>query len=452
MELVQSILSFVVAILILVTLHELGHFYVARLCGVKVLRFSVGFGKPLFRWVDKHGTEFCLAPIPLGGYVKMLDEREGEVPPELLDQAFTQKGVWQRIAIVAAGPIANFLLAILLYWVIFLPGVTALTPVVGKVDVGGLAAVAGIESGQQIIAVDGEPTATRRELFEALLGRLGETGQLILTVSYSGSDLEYETVVELKDWLKETDVPDPIAGLGFSLYQPELKEIIVAQLVANEPASQAGILVGDKLLRVDGVVIDGWQSWSDYVRARPGQNIEFEVLRDGQQVSLSVTPRARLNEQGEASGFVGIGPEPTVWPEEMLQHYDYGIVGSFGKAAEVTWVTSKGVLVNVKKLIVGEISTKNLSGPITIAKVAGERAEHGILSFIEFLAMISVFLGVFNLLPIPVLDGGHLLYYFIEVLKGTPVSEKSQMFGYQLGMVLVLSLMTLAFYNDIMRL
>lgn len=452
MELLQTIISFIVAIVVLVTLHEFGHFYVARLCGVKVLRFSIGFGKPFWSMTDKHGTEFSLAPIPLGGYVKMLDEREGEVPAELLDQAFTQKGVWQRIAIVVAGPVANFLLAIVLYWAIFLPGITALSPVIGDVVPKSLAANSGLVSGQEVVAVDGVATPTRRDFVEALIARLGETGELILTVRYPESELNYETTVELNNWLKGSDSPDPIAGLGISLYQPELSEIIISHLVAGEPADLAGLQVGDKLLRVDGIDIVAWQPWSDYVRARAGQAIEFDVLRNGKRVSLVVTPRSKVGESGESFGFVGIAPKPAQWPPEMIRRYEYGVFGAFVKGVETTWSSSISVLINVKKLIIGEISTKNLSGPITIAKVAGDRAGHGVLSYIEFLAMISVFLGVFNLLPIPVLDGGHLLYYLIEVVKGGPVSEKIQLVGYQVGMVLVLSLMTLAFYNDIMRL
>ena len=452
MELLQTIASFIVAIIILVTLHELGHFYVARWCGVKVLRFSIGFGKPFCSMTDKHGTEFSLAPIPLGGYVKMLDEREGEVPTELLDQAFTQKGVWQRIAIVIAGPVANFLLAILLYWVIFLPGITALSPVIGSVEPEGLAQRSGLEAGQEIVAVDGHATPTRREFVEGLIARLGETGDLLLTVKYSDSDLEYEIVVVLDAWLKGSEAPDPIAGLGITLFQPEMNEIIVQQVVVGEPAANAGIVEGDKLLSVDGIVIKAWQPWSDYVRARAGQDIDFKLLRDGSQLSVTVTPRAKTDAADETFGFVGIAPQPVSWPEDMLRRYEYGLFGALLKGVDITWSTSVSVLVSVKKLIVGEISTKNLSGPITIAKVAGDRAEHGLLSYIEFLAMISVFLGVFNLLPIPVLDGGHLLYYLIEVVKGSPVPERVQLAGYQLGMVLVLCLMALAFYNDIMRL
>ena len=452
MELLQTIASFLVAIIILVTLHELGHFYVARWCGVKVLRFSIGFGKPFWSMTDKHGTEFSLAPIPLGGYVKMLDEREGEVPTELLDQAFTQKGVWQRIAIVIAGPVANFLLAILLYWVIFLPGITALSPVIGSVEPDGLAQRSGLEAGQEIVAVDGHATPTRREFVEGLIARLGETGDLLLSVKYSDSDLEYEIVVVLDAWLKGSEAPDPIAGLGITLFQPEMNEIIVQQVVVGEPAANAGIVEGDKLLSVDGIVIKAWQPWSDYVRARAGQDIDFKLLRDGSQLSVTVTPRAKTDAADETFGFVGIAPQPVSWPEDMLRRYEYGVFGALWKGVDITWSTSVSVLVSVKKLIVGEISTKNLSGPITIAKVAGDRAEHGLLSYIEFLAMISVFLGVFNLLPIPVLDGGHLLYYLIEVVKGSPVPERVQLAGYQLGMVLVLCLMALAFYNDIMRL
>jgi len=452
LELLHTLVSFFTAILILVTLHELGHFAVARWCGVKVLRFSVGFGKVLWSRTDKQGTEYCLAAIPLGGYVKMLDEREGEVAPELLDQAFTQKNVWQRIAIVVAGPLANFILAVVLYWVVFLPGITAVSPVIGSVDASGLAAEAGLESGQEIVAVDGRPTATQQAFMQALLNRLGESGELMLTVRYSDSDLEYHSTIELNEWLKGVDAPDPIKGLGMSLYRPVLDKVVVRFLSPNEPAEQAGLKVADQLLSIDGELITGWDGWAAYVRSKAGESVRLEVLREHKTLFLDLIPRAKTTEKGEMVGFVGVSPEPAVWPKEMLRHYKYGPVEALFKSIEVTWDTSVSVLISVKKLILGEISTKNLSGPITIAKVAGDRAGYGILSFIEFLAMISVFLGVFNLLPIPVLDGGHLLYYVIEVIKGSPVPESIQQAGYQMGMVMVLGLMCLAFYNDIMRL
>ena len=452
MDLLQTIASFIVAIIILVTLHEFGHFYVARLCGVKVLRFSIGFGKPFWSMTDKHGTEFSLAPIPLGGYVKMLDEREGDIPTELLDQAFTQKGVWQRIAIVIAGPVANFLLAILLYWVIFLPGITALSPVIGSLESGGLAQKSGLEPGQEIVAVDGQATPTRREFVEGLIARLGETGNLLLTVKYSDSDLEYETVVELDDWLKGSEAPDPIAGLGITLFQPEMNEIVVQQVVVGEPAANAGIVKGDKLLSVDGIDIKAWQPWSDYVRARAGQDIDFVLLRGEHQLSLTVTPRAKTDAAGEIFGFVGIAPQPVNWPEDMLRHYEYGVFGGLWKGVEITWSTSVSVLVSVKKLIVGEISTKNLSGPITIAKVAGASAQSGVADFLNFLAYLSISLGVLNLLPIPVLDGGHLLFYLVEWARGRPLSERVQGWGVQIGISLVVGVMLLALINDLGRL
>ncbi len=447
----QTVLSFLVALLILVSIHEFGHFYVARRCGVKVHRFSIGFGKVIWSWRDRQGTEYALAALPLGGYVKMLDEREGVVAAEERHMAFNNKSVWQRIAIVAAGPIANFILAILLFWGLMLQGERGMVPVIDSIAPNSIAAQAGLEKGQEILAVDGIPTPTWQALNRALLNRLGESGPISFKVAYSeDSHFQYESEAQLHDWLRDAADPDPVAGLGISLQFPQIPPV-VGEVLSASPAERAGLKTGDVLRRVDDVVINDWRLWVDYVRERPGAALSVTFERAGQLHQLTLIPDA-VTENGKVQGRVGVGVQPYNIPEKLIRAYDYSVVGAFVAGVNKTWETSGFVLLSVKKLILGEISTKNLSGPITIAKVAGSSAESGLVSFIGFVALLSVFLAVFNLLPIPVLDGGHLFYYFIEVIKGKPVSDKVQMLGYQAGLFLVISLSLLALYNDIMRL
>jgi regulator of sigma E protease len=447
MHIAYMILSFLVAIIILVTVHEFGHFYVARRCGVKVLRFSIGFGKVLWRRYDRHGTEFSLSALPFGGYVKMLDEREGEVPPELLDQAFTRKTVWQRMAIVLAGPIANFILAILLFWGLLLQGKTGLIPVVGKVEPGSVAAAASLEVGQEIVAIDGIETPTEQLLAQQLLNRLGESGEITFKVRYPNSTLQYELRTTLDNWLRGVKDPDPVKGLGLELAFPV--SAVAGEIKPGSPAERAGFQTGDKIVQADDIQITDWRVWFDYVRAHGGKTIQVKVERADETLALSVTPES-FEEKGVSYGRVGMGNQPP--PDELFRHYEYSIGGALVASVKETWNTSAFVLISVKKLILGEISTNNLSGPISIAKVAGSSAQIGLKHFIGFLAFLSVLLGVFNLLPIPVLDGGHLVYLAIEAIRGKPVSEKVQIIGYQFGLFLVISLSILAMYNDILRL
>lgn len=450
MNVIQMVLSFLVALIVLVSIHEFGHFYVARRCGVKILRFSIGFGQVLWRRFDRQGTEYVLAVLPLGGYVKMLDEREGEVAPEERHLAFNNKNVWQRIAIVAAGPLANIILAILLFWMLFIPGHKDLIPVIGTVEAGSIAAEAGLEPGQEILAVDGKPTPTWQVLNQVLLKRLGETGTVHFTVAYPDSEFRYESKAELQDWLKGTVAPDPVAGLGIELYFPKIPPL-VGEVTAGSPAEAAGIQVGDRILRVDDLKIEDWQAWVDYVQRHPAKLMQVELERAGKTMEISLVPEV-LEENNRTIGRVGVGVEPFTLPDHLLRTYDYTLAGAFVAGVNKTWDTSGFVLLSIKKLILGEISTKNLSGPISIAKVAGSSAQSGLKTFVGFLALLSVFLAVFNLLPIPVLDGGHLFYYFLEVIKGKPVSERVQMLGYQMGLVMIVSLTLLALYNDITQL
>ncbi|MCO1333937.1 RIP metalloprotease RseP [Microbulbifer sp. OS29] len=451
MDLIQTVIWALVALGVLVSFHEFGHFLVARLCGVKVLRFSVGFGRRLISRYDRHGTEFTISAIPLGGYVKMLDEREGPVASNELDQAFNRKSVWARMAIAAAGPAANFLLAIVFFWAVFLGGTAGPVPVVESVKQGSIAASAGLEPGQEIVAVDGEATPTWQALNWRLANRLGDSGTIEFSVRYPNSNLEYHMVADIDRWLAGKEVPDPLGEIGLQLWTPPAS-MNLYRVVEGSAAASAGLQSGDKIIATDNQEFSSWQSWTDYVRARAGVSMAVAVERSGETLVLPVTPAEVKLENGKRVGQIGVQPVSESWPEERIRVYHYGLAGAFVKGLQETWDKTAFTVNSLKKLLFGQLSTKNLSGPITIAKVAGTSAEAGWQSFLSLLALLSISLGVLNLLPIPVLDGGHLLYYGIEAIKGSPVSERVQVVGLQVGMALVLCIMGLALYNDILRL
>ncbi|PTT24590.1 sigma E protease regulator RseP [Pseudomonas sp. HMWF021] len=450
MSALYMIAGTLIALGVLVTFHEFGHFWVARRCGVKVLRFSVGFGMPLLRWHDKQGTEFVVAAIPLGGYVKMLDEREGEVPADQLHQSFNRKSVRQRIAIVAAGPIANFLLALVFFWVLAMLGSEQIRPVIGAVESGSIAARAGLNAGQEIVAIDGEPTSGWAAVNLQLVRRLGESGSLQLLVREQGSTADTPRVLALDHWLKGADEPDPIRSLGIRPWRPALPPVL-AEFDPKGPAQAAGLKTGDRLLSLDGQALGDWQQVVDTVRTRPDTKILLRVERDGAQIDVPVTLAAR-GESKAPSGYLGAGVKAVDWPPEMIREVSYGPLAAIGEGARRTWTMSILTLDSLKKMLFGELSVKNLSGPITIAKVAGASAQSGVADFLNFLAYLSISLGVLNLLPIPVLDGGHLLFYLIEWVRGRPLSDRVQGWGVQIGISLVVGVMLLALVNDLGRL
>jgi len=450
MSALYMIVGTLVALGVLVTFHEFGHFWVARRCGVKVLRFSVGFGMPLLRWHDRKGTEFVVAAIPLGGYVKMLDEREGDVPPELADQSFNRKTVYQRIAIVIAGPVANFLLAIVFFWILAMLGSQQVRPVIGAVETGSIAEKAGLTSGQEIVSVDGEATSGWAAVNLQLVRRLGESGTIALSVLDKDSTAQSPHQLVLNDWLKGADEPDPIRSLGIRPWRPALPPVL-AELDPKGPAQAAGLRTGDRLLSMDGQPLAEWQQVVDWVRVRPETKVSLRIERDGAQIDVPVTLAAH-GEGKAATGYLGAGVKGVDWPPEMLREVSYGPVAAIAEGAQRTWTMSVLTLDSLRKMLFGELSVKNLSGPITIAKVAGASAQSGVGDFLNFLAYLSISLGVLNLLPIPVLDGGHLLFYLIEWARGRPLSEKIQGWGVQIGISLVVGVMLLALVNDLGRL
>ncbi|MBD9485013.1 sigma E protease regulator RseP [Pseudomonas sp. PDM14] len=439
-----------IALGVLVTIHEYGHFWIARRCGVKVLRFSVGFGSPLLRWHDRQGTEFVVAAIPLGGYVKMLDEREGDVPPDQLDQSFNRKSVRQRIAIVAAGPIANFLLAILFFWVLAMLGSQQVKPVIGAVEPESIAAQAGLQAGQEIIEVDGESTTGWSAVNLQLVRRLGESGELQLRLLEPGSTVAVTRQLQLKDWQRGVEQPDPLVALGIRPWRPAIAPVL--QVVVPEgPAHAAGIKQGDRLLAVDSERLDDWQQVLDVMKRSPGKDVVLRVERDGQVLDVPVKLGVRGEDEAR-SGYLGVGPGEVNWPQEMLREVRFGPLEGAVEGLRRTWNMTLLTFDSVRKMLVGELSVKNLSGPITIAKVAGASAQSGVGDFLYFLSLLSISLGVLNLLPIPVLDGGHLLFYMIEWVRGRPLSERIQGWGMQIGISLVLGVMLLALVNDLGRL
>jgi len=449
--LVLSLAAFIVAIGVLVTVHEFGHFWVARRLGVKVLRFSIGFGKPLWkRTFGKDQTELVVAALPLGGYVKMLDEREGDVAAAELPRAFNRQPVKTRIAVVVAGPAFNFLFAIIVYWAMFVTGVPGMKPVVGEVTPASYAAKAGVQSDDEILTVNGEPTPTWEATVLALLeADLDGLDRVAITIrDADGQERHLQAHFESPDeLLKKGGV---LENFGLSPWQPPA---MIESLVAGGAGERAGLLPGDQVVLADGAAISNWGQWVDFVRERPGQEIAVQVLRHGEAVSLTVRPDS-ITDSGREIGRIGAYVQ---LPDDeqratMRVVVRYGLLRAVPAALDKTWQVTMLTLRTLWKMVSGRASVENLSGPITIAQYAGQSAAIGLASFLGFLGIVSVSLGVLNLLPVPVLDGGHLLFYLVELVKGSPVADAIQLAGQKIGIVLLLALMSLAFYNDLIRL
>ena len=446
-----SLAAFVVAVGVLVTVHEFGHFIVARLVGVKVLRFSLGFGKPLWRrQPSPEATEFVIAAIPLGGYVKMVDEREGNVSEADLPYAFNRKPVSSRIAVVLAGPLFNFLFAILAYWLMFASGVPGLRPVIAEPPAGSPAAEAGLQARDEILRVDGRETRTWDDAALAILdGLLGER-RLELDVR-SVDDRVRRIELNLSDSGEILEGNDLLREIGLRPYRPPMPPVI-DRIVPGGAAERAGLQPGDRVVSADGQPIEDWEDWVEYVRARPEQGIEVTVERDGALLELELWPdRVELDDAsiGRIGAYVRV---PEALGEDLRTLVRYGPLDALSHGIGKTWQMSALTLRTLWKMLLGQASVENLSGPISIAQYAGHSASAGFSAFLGFLAIVSISLGILNLLPIPVLDGGHLLFYAIELVKGSPVSEQAEAFGQRIGIALILALMTLALFNDFARL
>ncbi len=451
MNLLDYVLPFVVALGVLIIVHEFGHYIVARLCGVKVLRFSLGFGKVLFmRRFGADQTEWALSAFPLGGYVKMLDEREAPVPAEALHRAFNRQSVWRRIAIVAAGPLANFVLAIALYWGLYSSGVEELRARIGEPPPQSQAALAGFQEGELVRSVNGDAVQTWTEFRWHLLNDALERRSVAIETINGQNEIAFRKL-ELAGIDVDQSQNDVASQLGLRLYRPKLPAIL-GQLSADGAAAAAGLLAGDRVVRIGEKPVDSWSDLVASVRDAAGQTLDVEVQRGGSTLVVQLVPKA-FEENGRTIGRIGVAMADAEGQRDlMFVTVRYGIAEALSKGIDQTWETASMSLSVMGRMIVGEVSVKNLSGPVTIADFAGQSARMGWPHYIKFLALISISLGVLNLLPVPVLDGGHLLYYVIEIIKGGPVSERVMEIGQQIGMALLAALMAFAFYNDINRL
>lgn len=451
----MSALFIVVAAILLlgplIAIHEFGHYFVARKLGVKVLVYSIGFGPTILKWTSKKsGIQYQLSALPLGGYVKMLDEREGNVAEADLPYAFNRQPPWKRIAIVAAGPLINLIFAILLFWILFLPAQEQLNTRVGKVLADTPAAAAQMQVGDKITAIDGTPVTTWEKLNFALVDRVGETDKIQVQAERAGEIKTFS--LPIQNFLNDQS-QSPLDVLGFTPYRPQIPAI-VSKLSEDGAAIRQGMQVGDQIIAIDGVKMNDWYDVVQVVQASPEKLLKVDVLRNNQVVQLQVMPQGKRDNMGNVSGVLGVQSDPgkIVIPEDYKQTIQYSPSEALFMAVDKTGQLSSMILNSIVKMVRGLIGLDNLSGPITIAKVAGQSAEMGWQTFISFMALMSVSLGILNLLPIPMLDGGHLVYYFIELIRGKPVSEQIQLVGLKIGMVLLGSMMLLALFNDIMRL
>ena len=451
----MNILFIIVAAILLlgplIAIHEFGHYWVARKLGVKVLVYSIGFGPTVLKWTSKKsGIQYQLSALPLGGYVKMLDEREGNVSAEDLPYAFNRQSPLKRIAIVAAGPLVNLIFAVLLFWILFLPAQEQLNTRVGKVIENTPAAQVEMRSGDKIIAVDGTATPTWEKLNYALIDRVGETGTIQIQADRDGQVQTFN--LPIQQFLKDQS-QSPLDVLGVLPYRPHIQPV-VHKLSEDGAAIRQGMKEGDVIVAIDNKKINDWFEVVDIVQKSPEKLLNIEVMRQGEIVQLKVMPQGKRDNMGNTTGMLGVQAQSGQIniPAEYKHTIQYNPAEAFVVAVEKTGQLSSMILGSIVKMIRGLIGLDNLSGPITIAKVAGQSAEMGWQTFISFMALMSVSLGILNLLPIPMLDGGHLVYYIIELIRGKPVSEQIQLVGLKIGMVLLGSMMFLAIFNDFMRL
>ncbi|MCR3892082.1 sigma E protease regulator RseP [Aeromonas caviae] len=447
--LLWNIGAFIVALGLLVAVHEFGHFWVARRCGVKVERFSIGFGKAIWRRLGKDGTEYVLALIPLGGYVKMLDGRVDELKPGEEAQAFNHKSVWARMAIVAAGPMANFVFALFAFWLMFMIGVPSVKPVVGEVRPASIVAEAGILPGMEIVGVGGEETGDWESVTYALISHLGDDS-VQLKLKAANTSYAVDKTLQLAGWKFDPDKESPIGSLGIVPLGGKVLPVVEA-VVPSSASEKAGLQIGDRIKGVDGEAITEWAQFVERVQQSPAQPLQVTVERGGSEMTLTLTPDGK-KVKGQLVGFVGLSPQLVPLPDEYRTLLQYGPLQALWHGVHKTWSLITLTFDMIGKLIGGIVSLDNLSGPISIAKGAGSSADYGLVYFLGFLALISVNLGIINLFPLPVLDGGHLVYFLIEAITGKPVSEKIQEVGFRIGAAILMLLMGIALFNDFARL
>jgi len=448
-EFVWNLASFVIALGILVTVHEYGHFWVARKNGVKVERFSVGFGKAIWRKMGDDGTEYVIAMIPLGGYVKMLDERVDDVAEQDKDKTFNSKSVYQRIAIVAAGPFANFAFAIFAFYIMFLIGVPSIKPIIGEIAPASIASKAKLLNNSEIIEVAGKATIDWQDVNLALVGEIGSQSIVIKTKNTKTQSIQTHTL-HTDNWQFSPEKVSALTSLGISPFRPQVHNEL-AQVAKDSPAEQGGLQVGDILIALDEEVLKpGWLDFSKKIKQYPEQQVQITIERAGITKILPITPQG-IDRNGELVGYLGVSPTTDEFPEKYKINISYGLFTALTESINRTWNLITLSFDMIGKLITGDVSVKNLSGPIAIAQGAGDSAGYGFVYFLGFLALISINLGIINLLPVPVLDGGHLLYYLIELLTGKPVPERIQEAGFKFGALALLALMSIALVNDFTR-
>ena len=448
-EVLFTIVTFLIAISALIAVHEFGHFWVAKKLGVKVLRYSIGFGNPV--WKKKAGadnTEYVIAALPLGGYVKMLDEREGEVPANEIHRAFNRQSVWKRFAIVFAGPAFNFIFAFFAYWVVFVLGVSGVKPIIGDVYKDSPAAQAGLETGMEIVAVNNKATPIWDAVFQQTILKMVDNETLLVTAKDTyGSQRQYRLDISQLDL--DRDTKQLFKALGIRRYQQPVPPVI-GEVLENNPAALAGIQKDDRILAIDNQTMDSWQDVAEYISARPGEKLVFKIDRTGNQLYLELTT-AVVDADGVKKGRAGFINKPVPLDENLKAVHQLGVIEAIPDSIRKTWDMSIVTLKLLGKIVTGDVSIKNISGPLNIAVVVGKSADLGLVYFLTVVAIVSVSLGILNLLPIPVLDGGHLLFYVVEMLKGSPVSETVEAVAQRVGIALLMMLMMLALYNDIMR-
>ena len=448
-----SLIAFIVAIGVLVTIHEFGHFWVARRLNIKVLRFSIGFGKVLWRRHSRHpdATEYCISAIPLGGYVKMLDERDCEVAEEDRSRAFNRRPVSHRVAVLVAGPLFNFAFAVLAYWMMFVVGVPGVRPIIGEITPDSYADRAGLQAEDEILSVGGTSTRTWEAAVLAMLDDMLDDGVIRLSVR---SERMAQRDVQLQVAGQEASLTEPGAlfeGLGFRAWNPRLPAVL-GELTTGEAAERGGLRSGDHIIEADGQAVDGWRAWVEFIRARPGQSVSLLIERDARRLSLELA----IGEVADGEQTIGrIGASPFVpegFGERLRAEQRYGPLAAISQSVARTWNMTALTLRMLWRMILGDVSLRNISGPINIAQYAGYTASIGLAPFLNFLAIVSISLGILNFLPIPLLDGGQIVYTLAEGVKGSPVSERAQLYGQQVGIVLLLVIMSFAFYNDLARL
>ncbi len=443
--------AFALVLGVLIVVHEYGHYFVARLVGVKVLRFSVGFGKPVWsRKMGRDGTEWAIGLFPLGGYVKMLDEREGKVPPEELHRSFNRQAVWRRMAIVVAGPAANLLLAVVVYWGLFWHGTDEPKPILGVPVAASAASMAGIEDGERVLKVGGEFVQTWQEMRWVLLRKAVDQNVIEIEVMNLRNEINTRQM-DVSSARSDGWEGDALEKLGIRFYRPIVPPVI-GRVSPDSPAAAAGLSSGDEILSIDDKDIASWMDVVQTVRASPGRRLQFEFRRGGELRFVDLVPAAIDEDDGQIGRIGAIVQDDGSSRKDMMITVRYGVLVALGKAFEETVDKSVFSLVMIGKMLTGEVSWRNISGPVTIADYAGQSAKLGIDYYLKFLALVSISLAVLNLLPIPILDGGHLLYYVLEIIKRGPLSERSMEIGQQIGLALMLMLMAFAFYNDINRL